>query len=128
MNYVWVKQLHIACVVLSVCLFVVRVTLDGMGRPWRQWRVLRIAPHLVDTFLLSSAVWLAWQLGQAPFVNAWLSAKVLALLAYIVLGKLTLTQSRPWTQRRVFFVLALLCIIYIVGVAHQHSPSWGLLR
>jgi uncharacterized membrane protein SirB2 len=81
----------------------------------------------VDTVLLSSALWLAWHIGQYPFVHGWLTAKVLALLAYILLGKRALGLNTPPSQRLPFFVAALISVAYIVGVALTHSPSWGWL-
>ena len=127
MDYFLVKILHMSCVVLSIALFVLRGTLQLQSKPWRQWRVLRVAPHVVDTVLLSSALWLAWRIGQYPFVNGWLTAKVLALLAYILLGKRALDKKTPASQRPVFFAAALLSVGYIVGVALTHSPTWGWL-
>ena len=127
MDYLWVKYLHVTCVVLSVSLFVGRGTLELLAQPWRQWRLLKVAPHLIDTVLLTSALWLAWRIGQYPFVNGWLTAKVLALLAYILLGMRALGKRTPQGQRLPFFLAALLCVAYIVGVALTHSPSWGLL-
>lgn len=127
MNYFFVKHLHMSCVALSISLFMVRGVLQLQSKPWREWRVLRVAPHLVDTVLLSSALWLAWRIGQYPFVNGWLTAKVLALLAYILLGMRALGRNTPEPQRLPFFGAALLSAAYIVGVALTHSPSWGWL-
>jgi uncharacterized membrane protein SirB2 len=127
LDYVLLKQLHVTCVVISVSLFILRGTLELMARPWRQWRLLRVAPHVVDTVLLGSALWMAWRIGQYPFVNGWLTAKVLALLAYILLGRQALGKNTPHGQRLPFFATALLCVAYIVGVALTRSPSWGLL-
>lgn len=125
MEYLWIKHLHVTCVVVSVSLFVLRGTMELLSRPWRQWRLLRVAPHVVDTVLLGSALWLAWRLGQYPFANGWLTAKVLALVAYILLGSRALGKNTQPAQRLPFFVAALLCVLYIVGVALTHSPSWG---
>ena len=127
MDYLWVKYLHVTCVVLSVSLFVARGTLELLKQPWRQWRLLKMAPHVIDTVLLTSALWLAWRIGQYPFVNGWLTAKVLALLAYILLGRRALGKNTLARQRLSYFVAALLSVGYIVGVALTHSPSWGLL-
>lgn len=127
MNYLFVKTLHMTCVAFSISLFVARGTLQWQSKPWRQWRLLRVAPHLVDTVLLSSAVWLAWHIQQYPFVNGWLTAKLLALLAYIFLGKQALDQKTPESQRLLYFAAALLSVVYIVGVALTHSPNWGLI-
>lgn len=127
MDYLFVKYLHVTCVVLSVSLFVLRGSLELLAQPWRQWRLLKVAPHVIDTTLLTAALWLAWRIGQYPFVNGWLTAKVLALLAYILLGMRALGKRTPQGQRLPFFLAALLSVGYIVGVALTHSPSWGLL-
>jgi uncharacterized membrane protein SirB2 len=79
--------------------------------------LVRIAPHVVDSALLASAVWLAWYLGQMPFVHAWITAKVLALLAYIALGLLALRRGRSKAARAAAFGAALAAAAYIVAVA-----------
>ncbi len=125
MNYAAVKSLHITCVALSIGLFSLRGVLQWQDVPWRQWRVLRIAPHVVDTVLLGSALWLCWIIGQYPFVQGWLTAKVLALVAYILLGRAALGRHSAKAQRLPAFIAALCCVGYIVGVALTHSPTWG---
>jgi uncharacterized membrane protein SirB2 len=120
-----VKTLHVTCVVTSISLFVLRGALQLGAKPWRQSALLRRAPHLVDTVLLGSALWLAWRIAQYPFVDAWLTAKVLALVAYVLLGMRALGQNTPAPQRPFYFAAALLCVTYIVGVALTHSPIWG---
>ena len=127
MDYVLLKHLHVTCVVISVSLFVLRATLELAARPWRQWRLLRVAPHVIDTVLLTSALWLAWRIGQYPFVDGWLTAKVLALLAYILLGMRAFGRKTPQAQRIPYFLSAMLSVIYIVGVALTRSPSWNLM-
>lgn len=126
MDYLSVKHLHMTCAVISISLFVLRGTLAVSARPWRQCRLLRVAPHVVDTVLLASALWLAWRIGQYPIVNGWLTAKVLALLAYILLGSRALGRNTPQAQRAPFFAAALLSVTYIVGVALTRSPTWNL--
>lgn len=127
MDYYLVKLLHVGCVVLSISLFILRGSLELFGQAWRQSCLLRVAPHVIDTVLLSSAIWMASRIGQYPFVNAWLTAKVLALLAYILLGMKALGKSTPVSQKLVYFVAALFSVGYIVGVALTRSPSWGML-
>ena len=127
MDYLWVKYLHVTCVVISISLFVLCGSLQLQSKPWRQWWLLRVAPHVIDTVLLGSALWLVWRSGQYPFVDGWLTAKVLALLAYILLGMRALGKNTPASQRPVYFAAALLSVAYIVGVALTRSPSWGLL-
>ena len=126
MLYTTVKTLHISCVVATLTLFLLRGywMLTGSAHLHSRW--VKILPHLVDTALLSSALYLAWLLGQYPFVNAWLTAKLLALVLYIVLGTFALKRGRTQAVRSTCLVLALGVFAYIVGVALTKTP-WSFL-
>lgn len=127
MSYLAVRHLHVTCVVLTICLFVLRAGLQFAGVDWRRrLPFLRVVPHVVDTLLLGSAIWLAWRSAQYPFVQPWLTAKVLALCAYIVLGKQALDPRRPVRARAVAFAGAVASVAYIVGVALTRSPTLRL--
>ena len=126
MSYLAVRHLHITFVTLSISLFILRGGLQLAGIDWRRWRVLRIAPHVNDTLLLTAAIALAWMSGQYPFVLPWLTAKVLGLCGYIILGSLALRRNLPATQRAACFAGALLAVAYIVGVAITRSVTLGL--
>ena len=127
MDYLVLRHLHMSCAAISITLFVVRGTCQTAGWQWRQWRWLRIAPHLVDTVLLVAAISLAWRSQQYPFAQNWLSAKVVALLVYIGLGSLALRTGASRTVQRAAFLGALLTVVYIVGVAMTRSASLGLI-
>jgi uncharacterized membrane protein SirB2 len=128
MSYLAVRHLHVTCVVLTISLFVLRGGLQFAGVDWRRrLPVLRVAPHVVDTVLLGSAVWLAWRSAQYPFVQLWLTAKVIALGAYVVLGKRALDPQRSARARALAFAGAVASVGYIVGVALTRSPHLGLL-
>ena len=88
-------------------------------------RVMRIVPHIVDTLLLASAVALAVRIHQHPLVHGWLTAKVLALIAYIVVGAMGLHYGRTKRIRALAFGAALLIFAYIVGVALTRQPFLG---
>jgi uncharacterized membrane protein SirB2 len=122
MHYIpTLKYIHVACVVLSIAGFVVRGVwmMQRSARLDARW--VRIAPHVVDTVLLVSALLLAFAIHQYPFVHGWLTAKVLGLVAYIVLGVIALRGRRVGA-----FVAALAVYAYIVAVALTHSASPGL--
>lgn len=116
-TYLLVKSLHVGCAALSIAGFAARGTMMLAESPLLQRRFVRIAPHIVDTVLLLSAIWLAWALGQAPFVQGWLTAKVLALVAYILLGALALRPGGTKAVRATAFIAALGTAGYIVSVA-----------
>jgi uncharacterized membrane protein SirB2 len=120
--YAEIKAVHMGCAAISICGFFARGVLGLRGSPLLAARWLRIAPHVVDTVLLASALWLAWQSAQYPFVQGWLTAKVLALVAYIVLGSLALRPGRSRRLRASAFGLALGTFAYIVWVAVARDP------
>jgi len=116
------KDIHVACVIVTFILFFVRglwmiLDSDLLQRKWTK----RIPP-VVDTILLASAIVLAVTIHQYPFVHAWLTAKVVALLFYIGLGMLALTYGKTKKIRIINWLAAQLCFIYIVAVALTKNP------
>jgi len=124
--YLTIKIIHMSSVTLSFALFLFRGGLMMRESNWLNSRILRIAPHVVDTLLLGSAIWLAVLLRQYPFVQAWLTVKVVLLAVYIVLGSFALKRGRTQGQRVFFFIAASLTFLFIVSVARSHNPL-GLL-
>jgi len=122
MSYLALKHLHVTCVVLSGLGFCLRGWWMARQSPLLQHRLSKTLPHLVDTVLLGSALTLAWMSGQYPFVQGWLTAKVLGLIAYIVFGALALKRAKTRSSRLRFLALALLSYAYIVGVALTRNP------
>jgi uncharacterized membrane protein SirB2 len=124
--YLAAKALHVGCVILSLGGFAARGALMLAGSPVLDRRFVRIAPHVVDTVLLASALWLCWLLGQYPFVDGWLTAKVAGLVAYILLGAIALRRGRTRGVRVAALVGAVAAAVYIVAVAMTHDPR-GLI-
>ena len=122
MDYLLLKEVHVACAIVSIAGFVARGALMLRESPLLQARFARIAPHVVDTVLLASAIALALQSGQYPFAQSWLTAKLLALFAYIALGAVALKRGRSKKIRAIAFALALVAALYIVCVALTRSP------
>jgi uncharacterized membrane protein SirB2 len=119
--YTLLKYLHVSCVALSGAGFVLRGAWMLRGSPMLARRWVRIAPHLVDTALLASAIALALMSGQYPLAQGWLTAKVLGLIAYIALGTIALKRGRTRALRLAAFCGALLVFAYIVAVATTKS-------
>lgn len=120
--YLILKHLHVTCVALSGAGFLLRGIWSLSGSALLKARLTRVLPHLIDSCLLASAIALAWMAGQAPFVNGWLTAKVMGLLAYIGLGMVALKPSRPRGVRMLAFAAALAAFGYIVSVALTKNP------
>lgn len=120
--YLALKYVHVTCVVISGIGFLARGCwlLAVPARQRGRW--LRIAPHVVDSLLLASALCLAVLSGQYPFVSAWLTGKLFGLIAYIGLGSVALRHGRTRSRRIAAFLLALLAFAYIVSVALTRNP------
>jgi uncharacterized membrane protein SirB2 len=78
------KTIHLTCAVLTFISFSVRgvwmlADSDMLQRAW-----VKVAPHVIDTVLLASAIGLTIQIRQYPGSEAWLTAKLVALVLYIV--------------------------------------------
>jgi uncharacterized membrane protein SirB2 len=129
-TYLAIKYLHIASVVLSGSGFLLRGVLMMSNSPLLERRWLKIAPHVNDTVLLAAALTLTVMAGWYPFVDAWVTAKVFGLIAYIILGSLALKPGRGKAVRVVSWLAALAMFGYIVSVALRHDPrgvfgAWG---
>ena len=100
MDYVLLKITQVSCIAISYTLFVVRGVWMMRDSALLQRRWVRIVPHVVDTALLASAIALAIIIHQYPFVNGWLTAKIVGLLAYIGLGMIALRSGKTRATRR----------------------------
>jgi uncharacterized membrane protein SirB2 len=125
--YLIAKNLHVGSVILSLGGFAARGALMLIGSRLLDARFVRVAPHVVDTILLASALWLAWIIRQYPFVDGWLTAKVIGLVAYIVLGAIALRRGKTKGVRIAAFVAAAATAFYIVSVALTHDARGFLL-
>lgn len=125
--YLALKHLHLTTVILSFALFALRGVWMLADSRWLQQRWVRIVPHVIDTVLLASAIGLALVLHQYPFVHGWLTAKVLALIAYIILGGIALKRGPTKGIRTVAWIAAMLVFGYIASVAVTHAPLGFLL-
>lgn len=81
----------------------------------------------MDTLLLTSAILLAMTIRQYPFTSSWLTAKVVGLVVYIVLGTIALKRGSTRAIRVSAWIAAQLVFFYIVAVAVTHTPVPFLL-
>jgi uncharacterized membrane protein SirB2 len=73
--------------------------------------------RLIDTVLLFSGISLAIILHQYPGTQTWLTAKLLALLAYIIMGNIAIKRGKTKTSCLIAWIAALAIFFYIVTVA-----------
>jgi uncharacterized membrane protein SirB2 len=121
--YPQVRALHVGAVVTSGGLFLVRgFLLNVLGQAWAMARPLRILSYAIDTVLLAAAIALVVITRQYPLVAAWLTAKIVLLVVYIVLGSFALKRARTRGARIGFWLAALAVFGFIWSVARVKSP------
>lgn len=124
-SYVALLGAHMLLALSSPLLFSLRAWRSIRGlEPARGW--LRVTPHLVDSLLLLAGIALALIIRQYPFVDAWLTAKLLALIAYIGAGHVAVRRARSARGKLTAWLIALALVLYIFAVAITRSPTAGL--
>lgn len=120
--YLEIRTVHIGSVIASGLIFLMRATARNLfDASWPMALPLRILVYTVDTILLTAALMLMTIVRQYPFVDAWLTMKVVLLVAYIVVGWWAFRAQRK--QVRIACSLAALAIFaFIISVARAHSP------
>jgi sirB family protein len=117
MQYLFVKYSHQIFVTITILVFNIRFFLL-----WRHpdkplagiWKAL---PHLNDTMLLFTGLWLMKITHFSPFNAPWLGSKILLLLVYIGLG-MVMMRSRPRSPKfYAIYVLSMACVGCIVYLA-----------
>ncbi|WKC40872.1 SirB2 family protein [Shewanella algae] len=116
--YPAVKHLHMTLIAVSVLLFIVRFVLKLRQSAIMDKKLLKVGPHVIDTFLLLSGLTLCFMIKQYPFVEPWMTEKIGAVVAYILLGVMALKSNRNLIFRIFAFLGALGWVVYAAKLAH----------
>lgn len=120
--YLEIRSIHIGAVMLSGTLFLIRVIGHNLlSAKWPMASPLRYAVWTVDTVLLTAALMLMTIIQQFPFVDAWLTMKLVLLVAYIVIGWWAFRAARK-KVRITCSVTAIMTFVFIITVARTHNP------
>lgn len=117
-----IKHVHIAAVLMSVTLFMVRGAGLLAGMRWPRAIAVRWLSWSIDTVLLTVALMLVAVLPAALFANHWLTVKLLALVAYIGFGYRALAVGTLPLARLLWLLAALACFAFAYAVARSHHP------
>ncbi|MDY0749083.1 SirB2 family protein [Paucibacter sp. R3-3] len=123
MDYETVRLVHQSAVLVSVAGFAVRGAASLSGAAWVHGRIARSLPHLIDTVLFASALVLIGLRDGEQLRETWLLVKLLALLAYIGLGGITLRRGLPRMLRKGAFAGALVTVAWMASVAITKNPQ-----
>jgi|APLak6261663012_1056037.scaffolds.fasta_scaffold07618_2 uncharacterized membrane protein SirB2 len=121
--YILVKYVHVTTVALSLSGFFLRGILMICESPLLGARWVKVLPHINDTVLLAAALSLAAMSGQYPFVVGWVTAKVLGVIAYIILGALALRDASTRNMRIACWLASMAVFGWIVSVALSRNPA-----
>ncbi|MBY0418883.1 MAG: SirB2 family protein [Pararheinheimera sp.] len=119
--YMALKHSHMLFIALSVSFLAVRFLLSLKAPALLQKKFFKIAPHVVDTFLLLTAIGLMLTIQQYPFQTPWLTEKLFGLFAYIGLAVMAL-KGRTLLMRWVGFIGALSWLALVAKVAITKTP------
>ena len=120
--YLEIRAVHIGAVILSGAVLLLRgVAHNLLNASWAMAWPIRTLSYTVDTTLLTAALMLMTIVRQYPFVDSWLTMKVMLLLLYIYLGYMAL---RGPTERVRWLNLAGAALVYgfIITIARAHNP------
>ena len=121
--YAQIKWVHIAAVLASGSVFLLRGLMVQAGRPqFAMAAPVRFLSYSIDTVLLTAALMLVTILPGAMFANGWLTVKLVLVVVYVVLGTLALKRGRTPRMRTTCYVLALLVFGFVLSIARAHQP------
>jgi uncharacterized membrane protein SirB2 len=120
--YLLAYAIHIAAVCLSGGFFLLRGVWMIQDNDLLERKIVRIAPHVIDTVLLIAAAVLVVLTQQYPGIDSWLTVKVLALIAYIVFGMFTFRRGKTKTARVSYLVAAIAAFGFMVSVSLTRNP------
>lgn len=126
MSFILLKYVHIVSVAASFALFFVRGLWIIRSYPRSEEAWARILPHVVDTVLLISAIWLLFSSPGKGWPGDWLTVKLLLIAAYVALAQYVFHVARGLLTRMLLWVTALLVFLFATTVAVLQNPR-GIL-
>ena len=126
--YPQIREVHILAASTSGGLFALRGACAIAGMRWPRAAPVRYASYAIDTTLLTAALMLVTILPHGMFANGWLTAKLVLVFAYVVLGVLAMRRGRTRRIRAACYIAALAAFGLVVGIARMHQPlGWFVL-
>ena len=120
--YLGIRQVHIGAVMASGVLMLLRGLAHNLWKAaWVKAWPSRYLSYTIDTVLLTAALMLMTIVGHYPFVDNWLTMKVMLVLLYIVLGY-TALRGKSAALRWTSLGAAALTYGFIITIARAHHP------
>ncbi|WP_165088124.1 SirB2 family protein [Neisseria yangbaofengii] len=117
MQYLIVKHSHMLFVAITILLFNLRFFLLWKNPQKPLPGILKALPHLNDTMLLFTGLWLMKLTHFTPFNAPWLAVKIVLLLVYIGFGVAMMRSAPRSSKFYVTYLCAMACVAAIVYMA-----------
>lgn len=117
-----ILKAHIGLAYISLVLLLTRGVLSAKMVDWRQYKILRIAPHAVDTFLLLTGIiavgiFLAYDFfSLSQFI--WLVPKLVFLVLYIVFAAKAFKKGQPFSLKHYLLSVASFMLVMLSATFH----------
>ncbi len=113
---------HLVTVVLAL-LFLLSATLIANKKPaWLDNSLMIKLPMLNNGLVLLSAVFLFFIFEQYPFVNDWVTAKLVALILFIALAAILMRKKISGKPGMIIAGVAVACWLYLYAVGRTMNP------
>lgn len=106
-----IKTIHLIFIFSSFISFTGRMALSVFKPTLLQNKLIKIAPHIIDTILLISGIILVIQGNWLEGEYGWIISKFILLLGYVGFG--VMAMRLKGINRWVGFVAAIICFIAI---------------
>ncbi len=110
-----IKLIHLIFIVTSFASFNARIAFSVFKPGILQNKIIKIAPHVIDTLLLLSGITLIFQGNWLAGEYGWIISKFILLLGYIAFGVMAMRMEGA--KRWLAYTAAIACFVYIFVIA-----------
>ena len=113
---------HSGFAYLSLILLLTRGALSARQIDWRQYKILKIAPHIIDTLLLLSGATVVYAYTSEGVYTvselSWLLGKFLFIVLYIIFAAKAFKKDQPYSIK--FYLLSVVSFMITMFIAVHH--------
>lgn len=113
---------HWLMAMLTIAVFVLQGVLALAAPHLLRRKAMRIAPHVIYTLLLVTAIALLFAYGWNPLAQGWILTKITLLIAFIVLGIIAFKPRFAAPVRAAAWAGGLLALLWAYSTALTKTP------
>lgn len=120
--YPLLLKAHIALIVLSFVSFILRTWWGFKGSALLENKLAFVVHKAITLTMLISALILCFMINQYPFADAWLTEKLVLLVAYVAFAMLAFKPTLSTKTRSVLASITCIIFVMIFYIAKLHTP------